>query len=275
MIFGHLSSSSSSAARSATFPALAFLPTLTSVLLLLSIHLGGGAHAAITTAVNRNNDYVEENASGQMCFYPKAADPSALDVACVGGAKGDYAAVMGAHLNLTTSINYFSGSLERLGGPEWVFNANGRRIYLCLTGRAGDYTYQTMCTTVGRDNSLGNATTPMCKVAAGQRRVTDGCYVPNQEAPALTVSSSTRSAVVTVTRTSTPATSTVTRSGAETGTSENSTSGVENAGSGLSGECGIRLRADTKADSSGFVGYMFLGGVNLAIYSTVFTLFWL
>ena len=170
------------------------------------------AHAAITTAINRNGDFVEQNSRGTFCFYPRAVDPASIDVACVGGSKGDFAAVMDAHLNQTTSINYFSGSLERLGGPEWVFNGRGRRIYLCLSGRAGDYTYQTMCTNVSRDNSLGNSTTPFCKVQTAQRRVTDGCYVPNQAAPTLTVATTPRPAVTTITRTSAATTTTRTAS---------------------------------------------------------------
>jgi len=192
-------------------PTLALLTVLSSLLLL-------SVHAAITTSISRNGDYIEQNARNTFCFYPKALDPTTIDVACVGSPKGDYAAVLQTHLNQSTSINYFSGSLERLGGPEWVFNARGRKSYLCMSGRAGDYTYQTMCTTVSRDNSLGNATTPFCKVQAGQRRVTDGCYVPNQVAPPLTVvgqaTSTPRPAVVTVTRTSASGaagTSTITR----------------------------------------------------------------
>jgi hypothetical protein len=187
-------------------------------------------HAAITTAINRNGDFVEQNSRGNFCFYPRAVDPANIDVACVGGSKGDFAAVMQAHLNQTSSINYFSGSLERLGGPEWVFNGRGRRIYLCLSGRAGDYTYQTMCTNVGRDNSLGNSTTPFCKVQTGQRRVTDGCYVPNQAAPTLTVATTPRPAVTTITRTSaaaTTATRTASNSLSSSPDSESETSGAQ------------------------------------------------
>ena len=236
-----------------------------------------GAHAAITTPINRNNDYVEQNAKGSFCFYPKAVDPASIDVACVGGSKGDYAQVMQTHLNLTTSINYFSGSLERLGGPEWVFQSGGRKVYLCLTGRAGDYTYQTMCTTVSKDNSLGNSTTPYCKIQAGQKRVTDGCYVPNQEPPAITIASTPRAAVVTVTRTSDgPATSTITRSANRTGTalSSGGSSSTENAGMGLSSAYHV-LVLRPHADDSSFSGYMILGGVNLAIYSSILAIYWL
>ncbi|KAF5313603.1 hypothetical protein D9611_010114 [Ephemerocybe angulata] len=232
----------------------ALLQTLLSLLTinLLSI---SGAHAAITTPVNRNNDYVEANSKNTFCFYPKAVDPSNIDVACVGGTKGDFASVMEKHLNTTTSINYFSGSLERLGGPEWVYNSGGRKIYLCLSGRAGDYSYQTMCTTVTKDNSLGSSTTPFCKVQTAQKRVTDGCYVPNQPAPTLTIATTPRAAVVTVTKSSTATTSTITRTSAAASAAAAS-EGVDNAGVGLS-------------------GYLLLGGFNLFIYSSLVTLYWL
>lgn len=183
--------------------------------------------AAITTPINRNGDFVEQNSRGDFCYYPRAVDPANIDVACVGGSKGDFAAVMQAHLNQTSSINYFSGSLERLGGPEWVFNARGRKIYLCLSGRAGDFTYQTMCTNVSRDNSLGNSTTPFCKVQTGQRRVTDGCYVPNQPAPTLTVASTPRPAVTTITRTSAATTRTASNSLSTSPDSDSETSGAQ------------------------------------------------
>jgi hypothetical protein len=64
-----------------------------------------------------------------------------------------------------------------------------------------------MCTTVGLNNSLGNGgPSPYCKVQAGQSRVTDGCYIPNQEVPEVEViggsssSATRRPAVVTITR---------------------------------------------------------------------------
>ncbi|KAF5338707.1 hypothetical protein D9611_013360 [Ephemerocybe angulata] len=65
--------------------------------------------------------------------------------------RGDFASVMEKHLNTTTSINYFSGSLERLGGPEWVYNSGGRKIYLCLSGRAGDLPHRQSTEEVGGD----------------------------------------------------------------------------------------------------------------------------
>ncbi|TFK17613.1 hypothetical protein FA15DRAFT_675972 [Coprinopsis marcescibilis] len=183
---------------------LSFIKTSYAIL-LLSCCFALLAQAAITTPISRDGDYVEENASGTLCYYPQALNPRTIDVACVGPEKGDFAQVIRAHLNETTSINYFSASLELLGGTEFIVEGQGdRKIYLCLSGRAGDYTYQTMCTTVGRDNSLGTGgPSPFCKVEGGQRRVTDGCYIPNQPAPdALLTTSSARPAIVTITRTS-------------------------------------------------------------------------
>ncbi|KAH6873517.1 hypothetical protein BKA70DRAFT_283013 [Coprinopsis sp. MPI-PUGE-AT-0042] len=177
--------------------------TLTLTILCSSLQ---SASAAFTAPVERNGDYVDQNAADTWCYYPSALDPATIDVACVGPEKADFNRVMTAHLNTTTSINYFSSSLEVLGGPEWPVNTSGanRKIYLCVSGRAGDYTYQTMCTTVGLNNSLGNGgPSPYCKVQAGQRRVTDGCYIPNQEVPEPEIVGTTtrRPAVVTITRT--------------------------------------------------------------------------
>lgn len=175
--------------------------------IFLLFSLISGTHAAFTAPVERNGDYVDRNSEGDWCFYPSALDPTSIDVACAGPVKGDFQRVLAAHLNTTTSINYFSSSLDVLGGPEWPVNAAGanRKIYLCVSGRAGDYTYQTMCTTVGKDNSLGNGgPSPYCKVQVGQTRVTDGCYIPNQEVPEPSVigTSTRRPAVVTITRAS-------------------------------------------------------------------------
>jgi len=85
-----------------------------------------------------------------------------------------------------------------------------------------------MCTTVTKDNSLGDDDTPKCAVMAAQKRVTDGCYIPNQKPPVVTViggGATSRVPVVTVTRTG----------NAASATAEKSTSGA----SGM-GELGIR-----------------------------------
>jgi len=270
------------AARPPLAPGLLLLPLLA----LLALLGATPAEAAITTPLSRNGDFVEQNAEQTWCYFPTALDPETIDVACTGSEKGDYAAVMEAHLNRTTSINYFSASFTYLGGPEYVIGsifgtgseeeddevdegledepldgedeeetipadeedetneddetdgedesadpdaldtdsaADGdetdpdaaadttvplwrraahrrahpkrqsdpqqrRKVYMCLSGRAGDYSYQTMCTTVGRDNSLGaSGPSPYCKVQTAQRRVSDGCYIPNQAKPSVVV----------------------------------------------------------------------------------------
>ncbi|EAU82248.1 hypothetical protein CC1G_12036 [Coprinopsis cinerea okayama7 len=216
------------------------LPFLLSILTTLPI-LTTPAQAAFTAPISRNGDYIEPNAEGTFCYYPKALDPTSIDIACLGDPKGDFARVMEVHLNETTTINYFSASLERLGGPEWpVALGEGRKIYLCVSGRAGDYTYQTMCTTVGRDNSLGNGgPSPYCKREVGQRRVTDGCYIPNQPVPSFVAATSTRRpAIVTVTREvegedgRTSLVTSLSRSGALPGASQSSQT-VEDGGSAI------------------------------------------
>ncbi|PPR03662.1 hypothetical protein CVT24_007776 [Panaeolus cyanescens] len=138
------------------------------------------AHAAFNTPIQRGQDWVEQNSAGTWCYYPDALDPKRIDIACV-GTKADMATVMQAHFNTTTSINYFSSSFQRYGGPEWPVDNTLGRVYICLTGRGGDGSYLTSCTITRTDNNYGGFTA--CKVEGQQQVVTDGCYEPNLPKP--------------------------------------------------------------------------------------------
>jgi hypothetical protein len=49
-------------------------------------------------------------------------------------------------------------------------------VYLCLSGRGGDKTYQTECEITTADNRFGGLS--RCALAVSQKTVTDECYVP-------------------------------------------------------------------------------------------------
>ena len=91
------------------------------------------------------------------------------------------------HLNTTTSIGYYGPDNTRYGGAEWsVPQVNPGRVTLCVSGRAGDGTYQTACMFVTADNTL-----PIpggCWIAVAQKTVTDGCYIPGQLAASASLS---------------------------------------------------------------------------------------
>ncbi|KAF8157238.1 hypothetical protein B0H34DRAFT_798532 [Crassisporium funariophilum] len=153
---------------------------MTTLRLGLALLLIPSTLAAFTTTTRFGSDYVEQNAAGTWCYYPAALQPRSIDVACVGKAA-EFAAAMDAHLNLTTTINYFDASLDRRGGPEWPVDTTVGKIYLCLSGRGGDGSYLTECALSRRDNTFGAYTD--CKIEASQQRVTDGCYEPNLPKP--------------------------------------------------------------------------------------------
>ncbi|KIM83155.1 hypothetical protein PILCRDRAFT_452674 [Piloderma croceum F 1598] len=132
------------------------------------------AHAAFTIPTDSNTDVVQQNAKRQWCYYPAVVQTQA--VSCT----GDFIAVSLVHLNTTIAIGYYAPDNTRYGGAEWaVPQVNPGRVTLCVSGQAGDGTYQSACMFVTADNSLplyGSA----CLIAIAQKNVTDGCYVPGE-----------------------------------------------------------------------------------------------
>jgi hypothetical protein len=145
--------------------------------LLLFIHI---AFSAITKPLTSDGDAVEQNVQGTWCYYPK---PDSNPQTICRGANADIQAVVDAHLNQTISISYYNAALTRMGGAEWPFPASTQeKFYLCLSGRAGDGSYETSCERSVADNRIHDLV--RCVVALGQMEVSDGCYVPGQASTA-------------------------------------------------------------------------------------------
>jgi len=145
--------------------------------LFLLISFAHTALSAFTKTTKTGNDYVELNSAGTWCYYPAAN--SNLDVACV-GKEAEFVSVMDAHLAQGVSISYYGANNQRLGGAEYPVKTTSGKVYLCLSGRAGDGTYKTECALSTLDNRFGGSS--QCALAVSQKTVTDGCYVPGDPA---------------------------------------------------------------------------------------------
>lgn len=153
-------------------------------LILFVIHLVQ-VHAAFNQANNPNATWngnsVQPNAAGTFCYYPGANQTNATF--CSGGHSEDtsFQPVLNIHLHLAKgwSIAYYSASNEPLGNQSYQVIANTGTLQ-CLSGQAGDGTYQTMCMGIDYDNNIAEAG-KYCQVKLGQSYVSDGCYsaMPN------------------------------------------------------------------------------------------------
>jgi hypothetical protein len=138
--------------------------------ILFTVHV---AFAAITMPLTSSGDAVQQNSAGTWCYYPKA--DRSLRTICR-GAGADFQTVVDTHINQTISISYYNAALVRVGGAEWPLPASlQEKTFLCLSGRAGDGSYETACELSRQDNVIHIIS--RC-VAVGQRVVSDGCYVP-------------------------------------------------------------------------------------------------
>jgi len=92
-------------------------------------------------------------------------------------------AVMAVHLKQGLSIAYYSGvDNALLGGADFPFPASGGIVRICMSGKAGDGSFQTFCENIHQDNDIYGVTgDPFCIIAVGQDFVTDGCYVPESK----------------------------------------------------------------------------------------------
>lgn len=163
---------------------------LTLFLLISFVHT---ALSAFTKTIQSGRDYVEPNSAGTWCYYPAAK--SNLDVACV-GKQAEFVSVMAAHLAQGVSISYYGANNQRLGGAEYPVKTTAGKVYLCLSGRAGDGTYKTECELSTLDNRFGGLS--RCALAVSQETVTDGCYVPGGGSGGSTSSSLTSEAASTL-----------------------------------------------------------------------------
>jgi len=141
-------------------------------------------HGRFTKTSCYRSNCVQQDSQGRWCYSP---DPrSSTDLTCNGGYGRDasMSEVMAVHLKQGLSIAYYSGvDNALLGGADFPFPASGGIIRICLSGKAGDGTYQTFCENIHEDNDIyGVGGDPFCIVAVGQDNVTDGCYVPESAA---------------------------------------------------------------------------------------------
>lgn len=134
------------------------------------------AHAAYTKAIQSGDESVEQNALGTFCYYPASGPNANIDTACI-GADAEYIPFMNAHLNQTLSIAYYGASTMFLGGVDWAVDRTRGKTYICLSGRAADGRYKTLCNEALRDNQ-SLSVYRSCALAIAQEVVTDGCYVP-------------------------------------------------------------------------------------------------
>ena len=153
-------------------------------LILFVFHLVQ-VHAAFNQPNNTNATWsensVQPNGAGTFCYFPAANQTNATF--CSGGHSEDtsFQPVMNIHLHLSKgwSIAYYSANNTLLGNQSYQVIANTGTVQ-CLSGQAGDGTYQTMCMGIDYDNNIVEAG-KYCQVKLGQTYVSDGCYhaMPN------------------------------------------------------------------------------------------------
>ena len=150
-----------------------------------------------TNTWNRNS--VQPNGAGTFCYFPAANQTNATF--CLGGHSEDsiFQPVLNTHLHLSEgwSIAYYDASNKLLGNQNYSVIANTSTVQ-CLSGQAGDGTYQTMCMRVDYDNNIAEAGS-YCQVKLGQTYVSDGCYsaMPNTTSTAASTSSTSTSSTST------------------------------------------------------------------------------
>ena len=137
-------------------------------------------HGLFTETSCYGSNCVQQDSQGRWCYVPDSRTSS--DGSCNGapGRDASMDAVMAVHLNQGLSIAYYSGvDNSLLGGADFPFPSSGGIVRLCLSGKAGDGSYQTFCENIHQDNNIaGLAGDPYCIIAVGQNFVSDGCYVP-------------------------------------------------------------------------------------------------
>ena len=132
----------------------------TEIFLILSvIHL---VHAAFNQAGNPNStcsgNTVQPNEAGTFCYFPA---PNQTNTTFCSGGHSKYPIfqpVLNIHLRLPEgwSIAYYSANNALLGNQNYPVIANTGTVQ-CLSGMAGDGTYQTMCMGVDYDNNIAEA----------------------------------------------------------------------------------------------------------------------
>lgn len=186
------------------------------VLILLLAFQSTFVHGLFTKTSCYGSNCVQQDSRGRWCYVP---DPrSSTDVTCKGGYARDasMSAVMAVHLKQGLSIAYYSGvDNSLLGGADFPFPSSGGIVRICMSGKAGDGSYQTFCENIHQDNDIYGLTgDPFCIIAVGQDFVSDGCYVPESgvvvvPSTSSTVLQTTSGAGSTTVRSSAPITTTI------------------------------------------------------------------
>jgi hypothetical protein len=183
-----------------------------SLLLLLVIRLVHAAFNQTTGNSTWSGNNVQPNEAGTFCYFPAANQTNATF--CSGGhsESTSFQPVLNIHLHLSEgwSIAYYSANNALLGNQSYPVIANTETVQ-CLSGQAGDGTYQTLCMGIDYDNNIAEAGS-YCLVKLGQTYVSDGCYsaMPNTTStasqPASTSSTSTKPSSVSSTTVTNPLT---------------------------------------------------------------------
>ncbi|KIM21202.1 hypothetical protein M408DRAFT_29763 [Serendipita vermifera MAFF 305830] len=152
-------------------------------MILIALHIYllfgvvGGLYDRSNDDTSWDGNSVQANQAGRFCYFP--APNKTNTTYCSGGHTSDtkYQPVMDIHLNLAQgwSIAYYSGSNVLLGDVSFPVPTGVNDTRQCLSGRAGDGTYQTLCMTTTHDNNIVEAGS-YCLVATAQHYVSDGCY---------------------------------------------------------------------------------------------------
>ena len=169
------------------------------LLILFVIHLVHAAFNQTTPNSVWNGNSVQPNEAGTFCYFPAANQTNATY--CSGGhtEETSFQPVLNIHLHLSQgwSIAYYSANNALLGRQDYPVIANTGTLQ-CLSGQAGDGTYQTLCMEIDYNNNIDEAGS-YCQVKLGQTYVSDGCYtaMPNTTStasqPTSTSSTSTES----------------------------------------------------------------------------------
>ncbi|KAF9535701.1 hypothetical protein CPB83DRAFT_842183 [Crepidotus variabilis] len=155
--------------------------TVTFILLLL-VRVIKPSYALFTQTTRWGAVSIQRNSQGTFCYVPASA--TTRDTTCK-GSSADLASVLQVHLVQGLSIAYYNGvDNVLLGGSNYSLPApaNMPIIRLCVSGRAGDGGFETLCVNAAADNQLSGS--PLCQVVLAQQFVSDGCYDPRAFRPA-------------------------------------------------------------------------------------------
>lgn len=148
----------------------------TTLLILSALCLVQAAFNQTGANTTWEGNSIQPNNAGTFCYYP--APNQTQNTYCIGGHSSDptFQQIINTHLSLPQgwSIAYYDPNNAVLGDQKFaVIEGKGTRE--CLSGRAADGSYQTLCQATNYDNNIVEPGS-YCQVALGQKYVSDGCY---------------------------------------------------------------------------------------------------